>query len=453
MGLLAADLNDAQIIVVDDEKTLYREPGFALLEDDHLVTGREAYANASLNPRRIQNRFWSALHTEPLPDKRFHHLSAADLVSRQLEQIWQQVASPGDQLAIAVPAYMSHENLGLLLGIATELDIPVVAIVDAAVCATRRHYEHAVPAHIDISLHSSLLTRLMQEGQAQVDKTEVIDDNGILLLHQNWLKVIAEGFVQQSRFDPLHTAETEQALQIKMPEWLNEAGTADTVRVELEYRGTRHQAEIESFELVAAAGPVYQSIVSSLRALFRAEETPAMQLSGRAARMPGLADTLKTRVGGEVFLLDEGATARGLIQRCQPDQKGGGLTLSRHMPWDQAPVIVESQDAGGNGVQPTHLLFGHNAYSLQGRPLVLGSQVSSDERWLDLQTEMPGMSRRHCVVSKDNGQLVINDFSRYGTFLNGHRIEGSAVLQTGDLIRIGTPGFEFRLISAEEHGG
>ena len=63
------------------------------------------------------------------------------------------------------------------------------------------------------------------------------------------------------------------------------------------------------------------------------------------------------------------------------------------------------------------------------------------------------MSRRHCVVSKDNGQLVINDFSRYGTFLNGHRIEGSAVLQTGDLIRIGTPGFEFRLISAEEHGG
>ena len=453
MGLLAADLNDAQIIVVDDEKTLYREPGFALLEDDHLVTGREAYANASLNPRRIQNRFWSQLRTEPLPDKRFHHLSAADLVSRQLEQIWQQVASPGDQLAIAVPAYMSHENLGLLLGIATELDIPVVAIVDAAVCATRRHYEHAVPVHIDISLHSSLLTRLMQEGQAQVDKTQVIDDNGILLLQQNWLKVIAEGFVQQSRFDPLHTAETEQALQIKMPEWLNEAGTADTVTVELEYRGTRHQAEIESFELVAAAGPVYQSIVSSLRALFRAEETPAMQLSGRAARMPGLADTLKTRVGGEVFLLDEGATARGLMQRCQPDQKGGGLTLSRHLPWDQAPVIVESQDAGGNGVQPTHLLYGHNAYSLQGRPLVLGSQVSSDERWLDLQTEMPGMSRRHCVVSKDNGQLVINDFSRYGTFLNGHRIEGSAVLQTGDLIRIGTPGFEFRLISAEEHGG
>jgi len=453
MGLLAADLNDAEIIVVDDEKILYREPGFALLEDDHLVSGAEAYANASLNPRRIQNRFWSQLHTEPLPDKRFHHLSAADLVSRQLEQIWQRVASPGDQLAIAVPAYMSHENLGLLLGIATELGIPVVAMVDAAVCATRRHYEHAVPVHIDISLHSSLLTRLMQEGQAQVDRTQVIDDCGLLLLQQNWLKVIAEGFVQQSRFDPLHTAETEQMLRSKMPDWLSKAGTAAIVPLELEYRGVRHQVEIESLELIAAAGPVYQSIVSSLRALFRAEETPAIQLSGRAARMPGLADTLKTRVGGEVFLLDEGATARGLIARCQPDHKGGGLTLSRQLPWDQTPVIVESQDAGGNGTLPTHLLFGHNAYNLRGKPLVLGSQVASDERWLNLHQEMPGMSRRHCVVSLDNGQFVISDFSRYGTFLNGHRIDGSAVLQTGDLIRIGTPGFELRLISVEEHSG
>jgi hypothetical protein len=454
VGLLAADLNDAEIIVVDDdEKVLYSEPGFALLEDDDLISGAEAYARASLNPRRIQHRFWSQLHTEPLSDKRFHHLSAADLVSHQLEQIWQRVASPGDQLAIAVPAYMSNENLGLLLGIATELGIPVVAMFDAAVCATRRHYENAVPVHIDISLHTSLLTRLMQEGQAQVDRTQVIDDNGILLLQQSWLKVIAEGFVQQSRFDPLHTAETEQALQNKMPDWLNKACTAAIVPVELEYRGVRHQIEIESLELVAAAGPIYQSIVSSLRALFRAEETPAIQLSGRAARLPGLADTLKTRVGGEVFLLDEGATARGLIKRCKPDQKGGGLTLSRHMPWDRAPVVVETQDDRGNEARPTHILFGHKAYSLQGKPLVLGSQAASDERWLNVQQEMPGMSRRHCVVSMDNGQFVVSDFSRYGTFLNGHRIDASAVLQTGDLIRIGTPGFEFRLISAEEHSG
>ena len=328
MALLAAHLNDAGIIVVNDEKILYREPGFALLEDDHLIMGAEAYANASMKPRRIQNQYWSDLHTEPLRDHRFSHMSAADLVSRQLEQIWKNVASDGDRLAIAVPPYMSNENLGLLLGIASELKIPIVAINDAAVCATRRHYVHAVPVHIDLSLHSSSLTRLLQEGQVQVDRTEVIPDSGMLLLYENWLKVIAEAFVQQSRFDPLHTAETEQMLQDRMPNWLTEASSGGTIALEVEYRGISHHAEIESLELIAAAAPVYQSIVSSLRALFRAEEIPAIQMSDRAARMPGLADTLKTRVGGEVFLLEAGATARGLIKRCKADTKSGGATVA-----------------------------------------------------------------------------------------------------------------------------
>ena len=453
MGLLAAHLNDAGIVVVNDERILYWEPGFALLEDDHIVTGIEAFRNASLKPRRIQNRYWSSLSTSSLTDQRFHHMSNADLVSSQLEHMWKKVAAPTDQLAIAVPAYMSNENLALLLGIAAELGIEIVAMSDAAVSATRRRYEHAVPVHIDLGLHCSMLTRLMQEGQSQVERTEIIDDCGIVRLHETWLKVVAEVFVQQSRFDPLHTAETEQALKVSMPEWLTQASSSSVVPLQLEFRGVSHQAEIESLQLVAAAAPVYQSIVSNLRALYRAAETPAIQLSDRAARMPGLADTLKTRVGGEVFLLEPGATARGLIKRCKSSNAEGGVTLTRHMPWDQSPVAVEAADTGGNGGQPTHLLFGHKAFSLSGKPLVLGTHAAENERYLDLHQEMPGVSRRHCVLGAENGQFVLSDHSRYGTFLNGHRIDVSAVLQTGDLIRIGTPGFEFRLISVEAADG
>ncbi|MDG2108257.1 MAG: FHA domain-containing protein [Woeseiaceae bacterium] len=453
MAVLAAHFNDAEIVVVDNERILYREPGFALLEDDHLITGAEAYANASIKPRRIQNHYWSDLRSEPLPDRHFHHLSAADLVSRQLEQIWKRIAKKGDQLAIAVPAYMSNENVGLLLGIATELNIPVIAICHAAACATRRHYEHAVPVHIDLGLHSSSMTRLIQEGQVLVDRSIIIEDNGLLLLYENWLKIFAETFVQQSRFDPLHNAVSEQTLQDKIPDWLMLASSASTVQLEMEHEGINHQAEIKSLELITAAAPVYQNIVSNLRALIKAEETPALQLSYRAARMLGLADTLRNRIGGETFLLEPGATARGLIKRCKPQFASGGLTLSRHMPWDQSSISVINSKAAGEGGLPTHLLFGHHAFSLKGDSLVLGSQVSNDERWLDLQQKMPGVSRRHCVVSTNNGQFVVADHSRYGTYLNGHRIDGSAILQTGDVIRIGTPGFELRVISVEDAGG
>lgn len=453
MAILAAHLNDAAILVTNDERILYREPGFALLEDDHLTTGNEAYSNARLKPRRIQNHYWSELKAEALADPRFQHISTADLVSRQLEQVWKAVAKPGDRLAIAVPAYMNNDNLGLLLGIAMELDIPIVAMVDAAVAATRRHYERAVPVHIDLSLHVATLTRLMQDGQAQVERSAVVDDCGLLTLYDNWLRIIAESFVQQSRFDPLHTAETEQVLQNSISNWLAVAASADSVPMEVEYRGIAHKAELESLELIAAAAPVYQNIVSNLRALYRAEDRPAIQLSDRAARMPGLAETLKTRVGGEVFLLEPGATARGLLRRCRETRGGGGLTLARHLPWDQAPVEVRASDATSSGGQPTHLLFGNHAHAVGTDPLVLGSQPADGERWLDLQQEMPGVSRRHCVVSQENGQCVVTDYSRYGTFLNGHRIDGSAVLQTGDLLRVGTPGFELRLIAAEDRYG
>ncbi len=448
MTLLAAHLNDAGLLFTDGERILCREPGFALLEDDGLITGREAWAKASLKPRRIQNHYWKDLGTEALRERGFQHLTAADLVSQQLETLWKRIAKAGDRLALAVPGYMGNENLGLLLGIALDLDIPVVSMVDAAVAATRREYVNAVPVHVDLNLHTAMLTRLSQDGQAQYERSAVIDEAGMLDLYDIWLRLIAETFVQQSRFDPLHTAETEQALQDKILEWLAIASSRDAVPLEVDYRGITHRAEIDSIEFVSAATPVYQSIVTNLRALYRAGETPALQLSNRAATMPGLADTLKARVGGEVFLLEPGATARGLALRASEGRPGSAVTLTRHLPWDQARIAVEV--AGGQeGALPTHVLLGDNATPVGAQALVLGSQPPEGERWLDLRQEIPGVSRRHCEIASLNGQCVVTDHSRYGTFLNGHRIDGSASLQAGDVIRIGTPGVELRMIYVE----
>ena len=448
MTLLAAHLNDAGLLITDGERILCREPGFALLEDDGLVTGREAWANASLTPRRIQNRYWSQLTTEPLADARFRHLSAADLVSEQLSTLWRKVAKPGDRLVLAVPGYMDNASLGLLLGVAMELDIPVVGMVDAAVAATRREYVNAVPVHVDLGLHCAMLTRLSQDGQAQFERSAIVDEAGMLNLYNLWLRVIAETFVQQSRFDPLHTAETEQALQDNMLDWLAAASSRETVTLEVEYRGITHRAELESIEFVSAANPVYQSIVSNLRALYRAGDTPALQLADRAARMPGLAATLSARVGGEVFLLEPGATARGLARRCPEGRPGNAVSLVRHLPWDQARIEVAVDDVQG-GALPTHILYGDTATPVGADALVLGTQPADGERWLDLGQEIPGVSRRHCVIAASNGQCVVTDHSRYGTYLNGHRIDGSAALQSGDIIRVGTPGVELRMILVE----
>ena len=89
MSRLAIHLNDAGITLSDGERIVYREPGYAWLGDGVLTTGNEAFAHSRIDPRRIQHRFWSDLTTTPLADRRFSHLSAADLAINQLEHAWQ----------------------------------------------------------------------------------------------------------------------------------------------------------------------------------------------------------------------------------------------------------------------------------------------------------------------------------------------------------------------------
>ncbi len=455
MTRVAIHLNDAEITVSDGERILYREPGFAWLGDDRLTTGNEAFAHARIDPRRIQHRFWSALTTEPLRDNRFSHLSAADIASTQLEEIWRAHGKGIDELVVAVPPYMSADSLGLFLGIAGALELPVVAMVDAAVASTRREYAGAVPVHVDLGLHRVTLSRLAQPGMVQTDRTEVLEDAGSYALYDAWLTTVAEAFVQQSRFDPLHTAETEQAVLDQLGGWLRNAATGETVEMVLEAGDASYRAEVESLTLIGAAAPIYQKIAGMLRSLYRAEDLPAIQVTDTLARMPGLTEMLKARVGGEVFVLEPGATARGALARCRGSADGtSGVSLLRKLPWDQGAIdmgahAVETSEAG----TPTHVLFGHLAYEIGNSPLFLGSQDSGDERFIALGAEMPGVSRRHCAVSRKNGQCVLEDLSRYGTFLNGHRIDGTSVLQVGDALRVGSPGFEFQLITTETAHG
>lgn len=455
MSRLAIHLNDAGITLSNGEKITYREPGFAYLGDQVLSTGNDAFSHARIDPRRVQNRFWSELNTDPLADRRFSHLSAADLVSRQLEQIWAAHGRGVTELVVAVPAYLSGNRLSLFLGIAAELQLPVVAMVDAAVGATRREYVGAVPVHIDLGLHHATLTRLAQPGMAQSDRCEVLDNAGIQALYDCWIRAIADTFVQQSRFDPLHTAATEQLLLDRLAGWIGQAASSGTIGMQLESGGTTYEASIDALALIGAAAPVYQQITSTLRAFYRAEDMPAIQVTDRVARLPGLTDMLKARVGGEVFVLEAGATARGALARCRAGRTAKqGVSLLRQLPWDQAAVDLGQHSASGADAGiPTHILFGHNAYAIGNSPLVLGSQDDGSARFVALAADMPGVSRKHCSLFRKNGQCVLEDHSRYGTFLNGHRVDGTSVLQVGDAVRIGSPGFEFQLITTDETSG
>jgi hypothetical protein len=451
---LAIHINDAEITALGSDRVFYREPGYALLDDNGVLVGSRAYAEAKLRPRRIQNRQWMELTADSIPGVGNGITSAAELVSRQLEEIWRPLASSVDEVVLAVPAYMNTGGLGLLLGIAEDLRVPVVGMVDSAVAATRREYREAVPVHIDVSLHTVVISRIGQPGHVQLDRGEILEGHGLLALQDAWLHAIAAAFVKQCRFDPLHTAESEQSLLNALPGWLADAVQRPRVEMRIEAAGGPYEAGIESLELVSAVAPSYQAIANKLATVVRAEEIAALQLDSRVGALPGLADFLRARVGGEVFMLEPGATARGALSRVRGTRNQGAITLLRQLPWDQAATDVSRQAdrQAGHGT-PTHLLVGHEAYALGEAPLVIGSKVAEGERSFRLPDGMAGVSRRHCQLQLRNSQCVVEDFSRYGTFLNGHRIDGSAVLSCGDILRVGSPGHEFMLITMVSKDG
>ena len=134
MGLIGLELNDSGILaaagnppeLIDLDGQVQESPGFALPQKKGLLVGKSAESKAHYFPRQIMNHFWDQLNTEPLEKTGRHFpISHAEIVFRHLSLIWQQLKSRGDELVMAVPSFYDREHLGLILGMAQELGMPI----------------------------------------------------------------------------------------------------------------------------------------------------------------------------------------------------------------------------------------------------------------------------------------------------------------------------------------
>ena len=76
---------------------------------------------------------------------------------------------------------------------------------------------------------------------------------------------------------------------------------------------------------------------------------------------------------------------------------------------------------------------------------VLGAQVCRIGRRADVEVPLDPrgdmvVSGHHCSVEHDEGQFILTDCSRNGTFLNGTQISGSTYLRDGDVLTLGPGG-------------
>ena len=125
MGVLGLELSDAGIMVAggDPPRLLHvdgrdtESPGFAIPHGNRLLVGMAAQKRAHLNPVQVNTRFWDQLNTKRLKSPTPGAGNHAEVAFAHLSSIWQKVRRHGDQLVMAVPAFVGRYQMGLIASI------------------------------------------------------------------------------------------------------------------------------------------------------------------------------------------------------------------------------------------------------------------------------------------------------------------------------------------------
>jgi len=444
-------INDSGISLFQDGAICYREPGYAFFDKHGIQIGKKAIGKSRIFPKKIENNYWLNLSTSALKSNNFQRYSSADLVSYQLEEI-QSILNQDTPIITLVPPYMTNDQLSLFFGIANDLGLSIIAFVEASVAASRQQYIDAKLVHIDCHLHSMSVSLMSQEGKVKIKDSIIIEKCGQTTLHKAWVNMISAAFIDQCRFDPLHSAESDQAITDGLPLWLSDSIKNDNVDIAVKYDNQNYEIEIESAKFCEAVQPLYRLIINRLRSIFSANDLPAIQLTNQVAQLPGIIDVLKNSLSSPVYVLDDGEIEKGALSRCLKEKsKDSSLKLQKSLDWDKPSVKVDRITNNlKNSGRPTHILYENIAYKIDQSPIMVGSNPTGPDMRIKIKSEITGISRNHCsFVIKDNSCIVF-DHSRYGTYLNEERIQDNTILHNGDLIRIGSPGINLLIISIEK---
>ena len=315
MSLAAIELNDAAVALARDGELLSESPGFALVEKDTLLVGDDARRRARLEPRSVSTRFWSRLSNDPVFPATPAGVTFADLALAHVSSVWASAGEGVDGVILAVPGSFERAQLGLLLGIAEQLSLPVCGLVDSALAACRSPVGKGLVVHVDVHLHAAVITGIEASETFRRTFSHAIEGNGLVQLYDGWITLIAELFVQTTRFDPLHRAQSEQAIYDRLPLWLSTLAAQTSMGIEMEARdGGVHVIRLTRDRVVECARDFYTRLAAGIGELCSGRPF-ALQLSHGAARLPGLAAALQPAADGPAVILPAGAGALGALER------------------------------------------------------------------------------------------------------------------------------------------
>jgi hypothetical protein len=403
------ELHDHNIRISSPQGLLGESPGFANTFEKPPVFGADAISLTRIHPQQSFNQFWFQLGLDPLVSKNKLFRHQADLAFGHLESITKQFELNGETI-FAVPSHYSANQLATLLGLVKHCSIDAAGLVDLALLALAKLHEHQHALFMDVQLHQTVLTLVTKEqGEIIRQKVLPIPGTGLLSLHDTWANTITDAFIKQSRFDPLHNADTEQYIYSELGSWLKSVATNKEILLEINNKGTIHQASLTLNNFEQRAQNVFNkvsqeinSITSTIVPIFALESVSS--LPGLHQAIPNInpvSDNAITENGYQHLELIKGS--------------GEALKLVSRLPVEEkdkrsAKTSIDSK--------PSHFVFEHKAYAL--------SDINLPELKLSTPISISLQNQDYCLDV--NPELDLE--------LNGSALTEPALLKIGDCLTV-----------------
>lgn len=447
MSIKVVELNDSAIGLGDATGIIAQSPGFALADGKLLHLGDEAERQARLKPTSSFNKYWHELSLEPLAHKnQFRH--TADIAHAHLLHIAEAAESEAEQheVIFAVPGSFSQQQLAILLGIAGQTPLKPVGVIDSALAAAVALAEAESIIYVDMHLHQVVLTH-MQVKDEHITTSALVPVPGVG--SQNFMDLMmqlsTELFIQQSRFNPQHNAESEQQLYNALPAWLRqEEEEQGSLQLELNSGGNTYTAKMPRQALIESLAGHYRKIESQIEALSKGAASQIL-LNPKIAAMPGFRNALRQQ--GDLLVVPHGTIHKACVEHSE-SIIGGERGIHRVAA---LPLKAEHKTAmakrSSSAEQPTHLLFQHRAFPLEGlrvtnKPELNGSQTAQ------LNLALAGLPEQLGVIERRGKALYLQvldgDWRK-----NDEAVQGELELNLGDCLKVGDS--EMRVIRVN-HG-
>ncbi len=401
-GLLAAtcDKNESQVLSIPDSKGVTEWPGFAWHDGQKYSFGRAAEDQWFVHPRRVVHTFWSRLTHEPSTlgpaGKPASFSEVCFYFLREYSQQLTAATREREKIVLAVPgAYLKdaateEEKIGLLLGMAGELNLPLVGIVDracASLCDPRSAgFNPALPVVVlDLNLEEVELTLFTADQRLERKDFIHLPQSGLTQLLKQLTGTTGNRFLRHTAFDILEDGSIEQSFYRQTKEFLTSGALEHRFQINTATRAYEMVSKRE--QMAADAGPfvsaLVQNVVNFVRNSPHASEPCTIALGGLAARVPGLEQRLRTAGFSRLLRLPDGAAACGAAKIGESHVKapaelaeiqvdvGVPLHLARCSHTADWEARLQKVRLAGPRVPPTHVIFDG-----MGHPLGNGSRFT-----------------------------------------------------------------------------